>query len=118
MVLHIENSIPSGDNPTANDSESNPMLKSHAYLTQTAGFVNAFMNSTDVNWLEAYVGTTSDPYGAGIKIDASRNLESGAFNVSFFVAKGKYFELRHVNQVLTINWTPLIAGGGAPIDQD
>lgn len=118
MVLRVNPPIPTGDFPTPNDSESNPMLKSHAYLAQTAGFVNAFFTLADVNMATAHIGTTSDPFGEGIMISQHRCLEAGMFDLSFFVAKGLYFEIRHPATAPTILWTPLIAGGGAPIDQD
>ena len=118
---YVDDNKPIGDNPTLNDSESNAMLVAHAYLTQTAGFVGVTrFNQSSVVRVSGYVGTTTDPAGAGLLVandrDDGADDESG---LNFFVAKGKYFEIVHSGGgTSTINWTPLISGGGAPIDQD
>lgn len=105
-----------GDAPTNLDSEFDAMLKAHAYLAQTAGFVNAFYEITTTNPLFSYVGSTNDPEGAGTLVSNSLtdNKKPGVF---LFVAKGKYFEIVTPGDP-TITWTPLITGGDAPIDQD
>ena len=117
MVLHVEKPILSGDDPTANDSESNAMLKSHAYFTQTAGFVTAY-DIDDQTLIAGYVHTTSNPAGAGTKV---AQMQAAVVNsdqfISFFVANGKYFEVT-AGGTPTITWTPFILGGGAPVDHD
>jgi len=106
-----------GDVPTANDSESNAMLKSHAYLTQTSGFVDATILST-TNAIQLFVGTTNDPAGAGTMVAQQRaNAASSDSHAGCFVASGKYFEVVSASTP-TILWSPLVTGGGAPIDQD
>lgn len=105
-----------GDVPTLNDSESNAMLKAHAYLAQTSGFVNAFNTGTGNNKL--FVHTTNDPAGAGTKVDEWEGDAAADKGGMFtFVANGKYFEVTS-GGTPTILWTPLVTGGAAPIDQD
>ncbi len=107
-----------GDVPTANDSEPTAMLKDHAYLTQTSGFVDAIINSTS-NAVQGFVGTTNDPAGAGTNVQHQRsNAAASDSCIHFFVGNGKYFEIVAAGDTPTIYWTPLVAGGGAPIDQD
>jgi len=106
-----------GDVPTNLDSESNAMLKAHAYLTQTAGYVTAWTETQNSAWLRGYVHTTDDPAGAGVNVHSNAGVNAWP-GVSFFVGNGKYFEITHINQTPTIIWTPQIVGGAAPIDQD
>ena len=118
LVAYIATQI-AGDNPTANDSESNAMLKDHAYLTQGPGFVNASLGAGNADVLKVYVHTTNDPAGAGTLMDNQRSDGGSGFGGVFtFVASGKYFEVTHASATPTINWTPLVASGAAPIDQD
>lgn len=106
-----------GDVPTPNDSESNAMVKAHAYLAQTSGYVTAWTEAQNSNWLRGYVGITNDPAGAGTNADSSAHA-TGYPSITFFVGKGKYFEVTHDSQTVTIIWTPLVSGGEAPVDQD
>ena len=106
-----------GDDYTVNDSESNAMLKSHAYLTQTSGFVSAIIINT-INTIQAYVGTTNDPAGAGTLVQQQgANIAYGDASVQFFVANGKYFEIASGSTPIIL-WTPLAVSGAAPVDQD
>lgn len=106
-----------GDVYTANDSESNAMLHAHAYLAQTSGFVSAFSSGSSQT-LKLYVGTTTDPEGAGTQISEAGGA-SVANPVSGFVPNGKYFEVtRSAAGAVTIVWAPLVSGGSAPVDQD
>ncbi len=115
---YVDDKVPVGDSPTVNDSQSNPMLKSHAYLAQTAGFVTAFVNDSG-NTINGYVGSTNDPPSAGILMGSSQHTASpGNPFISFFVGSGKYFEITMATSTPTITWTPLVASGAAPIDQD
>ena len=94
------------------------MLKAHAYLAQTSGFVNAFL-SNNVSAISAFVGATDDPVGAGTQIDLSQDEEGGgAASVTAFVPNGSYFEITAGTATPTITWTALVPGGGAPVDQD
>lgn len=107
-----------GQAATANDSESNAMLKAHAYLTQTAGFVNASL-SNNTSAIVAFVGATDDPAGAGTLITRSQDEEGGgAASVAIFVPNGSYFEITAGTATPLIMWTALVTGGAAPIDQD
>ena len=104
---------PEGDVPVTVDSESNTLAKDHAYKAQTAGFVD--VRCIGNGYLLGYVGITDNPL-------AGTNLQyivgnTGNEGIHFFVAKDKYFEISSELTVY-IHWTPLITGGGAPIDQD
>ena len=105
-----------GDIPTINDSESNEMLKFHAYKVQTSGFVTARASST-ANILVGWVGDTNDPAGAGIRVIHSK-VAADSPSIAFFVPNGKYFEITITTATPTIVWTPLVSGGAAPVDQD
>lgn len=118
ITLAFDGTQTDGDDPNNVDSESNAMLKAHAYLAQTSGFVNAFIDN-DENALSGYVGNTNNPAGAGTLI-ARNTVVGNAANDPFiflFVGNGKYFEIVAVGTP-TIIWTPLVSGGAAPIDQD
>jgi len=110
-----------GDVYTNKDSDNNTMLKSHAYLAQTTGFVTVKQSAGDNAVVYCYVGTTDDPAG-----DVGLNsIEVGQFNgvsydesFQFFVPNGKYFEVVQSTYTPTIYWAPLCSGGANPIDQD
>ena len=105
-----------GEAATADDSESNAMLKSHAYLAQTAGFVTVFA-STD-NRMQLYVGATNDPAGAGTLVNESHATNTDRINVHAFVPNGRYFEVTLSSETPTIIWTGMVNGGAKPVDQD
>lgn len=110
-----------GAAPTANDSDATAMLKAHAYLAQTSGFVNAFHTANSSGQLNGYVGATTDPAGAGTLVDNQIiNAGGSAYpHVHFFVPNGMYFEITTAAAAaLSIVWTPMKSGGAAPIDQD
>ena len=105
-----------GQAATANDSDPTAMLKAHAYLAATSGFVTAFA-STD-NRMQLYVGATNDPAGAGTLVDESHATNTDRINVHAFVPNGRYFEVTLSSETPTIIWTALVSGGAAPADQD
>lgn len=115
-----ETNINTGGTATLNDSESNAMVKSHAYLAQTAGFVGSFFSGGAQVSIFGYIGSTDDPAGAGTRVQASdlTGAAGGRPNVFFFVPSGQYFEIVAGAGDLRIVWTPLVSGGAAPIDQD
>lgn len=106
-----------GDAPTLLDSESNAMVKDHAYKAQTAGFASAILSSAGAN-VFGYVGATSDPAGAGTKMVAGGDPSYGEQGGQMFVPKDYYFEFTSTGTLSHISWTPLVSGGGAPVDQD
>ena len=106
-----------GDNPTTDDSQSNAMLIAHAYLAQCTGFVTAYAGAATTSNIQGYVGTTTDPENDGTRVQYTDGPTGHIPNVSFMVAKGKYFEIT-AGVALTITWTPLVTGGAAPLDQD
>lgn len=111
-----------GDVPVTVDSEGQPLTEGHAYRTQTAGFVTAFLLNTNNANLFGYVDNTNDPAGAGQKVAGSQGVDSGddimiSFFVGFESATGIFFEIVS-SETPAITWTPLVVGGGAPIDQD
>lgn len=117
---YVDDQVPDvgGDDPVTTDSESQTMVKAHAYLAQTTGFVTAWSNTASVSAIKGYVGTTNDPAGAGTQVGENGSGNSIKSFVSFFVANGNFFELTHAAADVNITWTPLIVGGAAPIDQD
>lgn len=108
--------VPVGAAPTANDSTPTAMLKAHVYKAQTAGFVNAYVVYTGT--LQIYVSSIDAGAAGGSKIaDVSTAVGSGYNTGTVFVPKDYYFDVAS-GGTPTIYWTPLIAGGGAPVDQD
>lgn len=104
---------------TNQDSESNAMLKAHAYLAATAGFVSAKSNQTNnAQPLKGYVGLTNDPAGAGTEIQSSADGDSGSEKSVFFaVAAGEYFEITQTTDTPVILWKS-IGTLSKPVDQD
>ena len=82
---------------TNQDSEGNAILKAHAYLAKSAGFISAQCDLAEGKDLWGFVGLTNDPAGAGIMVGrAEAGPSSGAAvwkNITFLVAKGEYFEI-------------------------
>ena len=101
-----------------NDSEANAMLKAHAYLVQTAGFVSAWVPTNTSGQLTGYIGTTTDPAGENTPAAIALNDSGTDPFIYFFVPNGQYFEITQATQTPTIKWTPLVSGGAAPVDQD
>lgn len=92
---------------TPNDSESNAMLKAHAYKAATDGEVTAsIITNADFQRIRGYIDDTSDPAGAGHLKDANQILSSGEIGgVSFLVAKDEYFEITtNSTNAPTIYW--------------
>jgi hypothetical protein len=108
----------SGGLPVALDSSAASFLKDHTYLAQTAGFVTMFATSNTTTEIAGYIGTTTDPVGAGIKVSTNTQGTNSKPSISFLVGRGLYFELTAViaDSALGVWWTPLISGGAAPID--
>ncbi len=103
---------------TTLDSESNAMLKDHAYRAQNHGRVDAKVIASGGNKdIFGYKGPTSDPAGAGVLIQSDTITEiSKRACIGFLVAKGQYFEVKtDSTNAITIIWSsfgPL----QAPID--
>ena len=103
---------------TANDSDTNAMLKAHAYLAITDGFVYVTaIPLPQYSSLNGYVGNTNDPAGAGllIQVDAI-NINNQNVSINFSVRRGEYFEV-------TTTGTPNIYWRSVgvlrnPVDQD
>lgn len=107
---------------TNQDSESNAMLKAHAYKAATDGQVTAYVQATAINQnLAGYVGLTNNPVGAGDLIQKVSSVSSfgvGLFAISFLVAKDEYFEITTASSnAVTIRWK---SSGtlSKPVDQD
>ena len=118
---YVDDNIPVGDTPTIKDSTNANFAKTHAYRTQTAGFVTAWAAGT-ANELKGFVHTTNNPAGAGTQVAQSQTDGASDPFISFFVGfestTGIFFEVTQIGATTTILWTPLISGGAAPIDQD
>lgn len=91
---------------TDEDSESNAMLKSHAYKAATDGWVTAYSLLSDSGEaMILYVGSTDDPVGAGDIIQAQESAAANnEISVGGFVAKDEYFEITNDNADTTILW--------------
>lgn len=101
------------------DSEGNAMLKAQAYLAVTDGYVTAFVGSSAAaQGMNAYIGLTNNPAGAGIQVQAQSTTVEGYFSASFPVAKDEYFELTTTSgNAITIRWKS-IGTLSNPVDQD
>ncbi len=102
------------------DSENNAMLKAHAYLAATDGFVAAYsLSDTGGHHLKGFVGATNDPAGAGTKIQDNESHSSSDVRCIFLaVAAGEYFE---VTEDSSTNPTILWKSRGTlskPVDQN
>lgn len=104
---------------TDEDSETNAMLKAHAYKAATTGFVTAFVSSSAVGQgMNAYVGLTDNPEGARDLVQSQSNTAEGYFQASFPVAKDEYFELTTTSaNAITIRWKS-VGTLSKPVDQD
>ncbi len=105
---------------TNEDSESNTILKSHAYLAATDGWVSAIvLSGTQGNGLVGYVGNTNDPEGAGDLIQGITVPANTTFAVSinFAVAEGEFFEVTSSDTITDI-WWKSIGALSKPVDQD
>lgn len=105
---------------TVQDSESQTMLKAHAYLTATDGFVavrSPIGAAGEV--ISGYVGTTSDPAGAGDLIQRGAGDGAGdTISLFFAVKSGEYFEITDSgSNTPDIRW---MSRGtlSKPVDQD
>ncbi len=76
------------------DSEDNTLIKAHAYLAGSDGFVVAHGRGASNQFLNLYIGDSDDPAGAGTLVSQADSQDSnGKINVSFSVASGEYFEI-------------------------
>lgn len=85
---------------TIKDSEDNTMLKAHAYLAATDGFVTAVLPVwADQQVIKVYVGSTNDPAGAGYIMDGAVGVPGT--NIKYMgvgsipVKEGEYFEITY-----------------------
>lgn len=80
---------------TIQDSESDTMLESHAYLAATDGVVYAVNVDLDNGEaISVFVGTTNNPSGAGSLIQIQESAATAtAMSVTAKVAKDEYFEI-------------------------
>lgn len=81
---------------TGVDSDGNSLAKGHAYLAQTDGFVKAYADLDAGEEFYAHVGTDSNPYGTGLKVQHVENYYGSNVtrSIAFEVAEGEYFEVR------------------------
>jgi hypothetical protein len=103
---------------TTDDSEANALLKDHAYLAATDGFVIAYSDTGAAgNGLAGYVDDTDDPAGAGEKVQSvNRGIINYNMCIGFPVASGEYFEIV-CTVTPTIRWKS-VGTLGNPVDQD
>lgn len=103
---------------TANDSESNAMLKDHAYLAATDGFVYASCAPNSAgDHIAGYIDGTTDPAGAGENVAAAQaHATAQRIGVSFAVASGEYFEITCA--ATPSIWWRTIGTLSAPVDNN
>ena len=104
---------------TNQDSESNVMLKAHAYQAQSAGWVSAYdLDIEATTDLKIYVGLDDNPAGTGDLIQVIGNKGVGGIpaSVSAFVAEGEYFEVT-IDGPAVIRWKSM-GTLSRPVDQD
>ncbi len=122
VKAYVDNSIATateGDTFTLNDSQPTAMLVAHAYLVQTSGFVTAFDSFVTGKFLKGFVGAANPADTASNVIAFASTTGTHNIFISFFVPNGKYFEITSDGTMAgPITWTPLVTGGGNPIDQD
>ncbi|MHC4891351.1 MAG: hypothetical protein ACYTEO_18005, partial [Planctomycetota bacterium] len=103
---------------TQEDSDTNNMLKAHAYLAVTDGFV-VVVDATGAagQGLKGYVHSTNDPAGAGTLVQSvDRPGLNDDISISFQVGSGEYFEITS-GDTPSILWKSL-GTLQKPIDQD
>lgn len=103
-----------------NDSEGNEMLKAHAYLAATDGFVSVQAVLGAAQLLSGFVDDTSNPAGAGIKVQESESDAAGQSRSIFLVvAAGEHFEITSGANDASINiYWKSIGTESKPEDQD
>ena len=122
MGLHVEKPMLKLSEYTNQDSDGNAMLKAHAYQAVNDGFVAAYStNSGAYKILAVYVGSTSDPAGAGDLIFNATSSSSGANNLvgasGVPVGKGEFFEVTYTGvDAFVIRWKSLGLTLKKPID--
>ena len=102
----------------SDDSESNAMLKAHAYKAATAGFVTAYISLTTGQTLKGYVGDTNDPEGAGWLVQSLSAPGNATYAITMYVGKDEYFEVTTTSSgAVTMRWKS-VGTLSKPIDQD
>ncbi|MDD5381861.1 MAG: hypothetical protein PHG53_09545 [Phycisphaerae bacterium] len=102
---------------TTKDSNNDDMVASHAYKATINGFVYAEAGLTAAQTLYGYVGTTNDPYGAGVRVGYQLAATSSGGSIAFEVAIDEYFEIRTTGSSLVIRFKGRGTLGN-PVDQD
>ena len=104
------------------DSESNAIIKDHAYLAQVDGFVYAEddLNSVTNISLQGFIDSTNDPAGAGTRVGFQEHTTGSAtpsfHSIYFAVPAGWYFEVIASGNPI-IRWQSKDTDS-KPIDQD
>ena len=105
---------------TIDDSDGNPMLKSHAYQAVNDGVVyaNVILITGNDN-LDIFVGLTTDPPTDG-RLIQRHSIYTASSNcdvcVTAQVAKGEYFEVRSTTGTVSILWKSQGLALKKPID--
>jgi len=109
---------------TDEDSNSDAILKSHAYLAATDGKVYATSECDNGQNVIVYVetatqyGIDSDPTAGGDIIEYSESSATDIWcSVSAEVAKGEYFEITSAGTIPAIHWKSF-GTLSKPVDQD
>ena len=103
---------------TEQDSESNDMIEGHSYQAQTSGYVTAYEPAGTAAAIAGWISPNADPTtGVGVRVSLADGVAGSVIPLMFFVPNQFFFEIQ-TSATPDIFWTPLVVGGGAPIDQD
>ena len=92
---------------TDEDSNTDAMLKAHAYKAATDGYVSAYVTQTNNDEpIKGYVNTSGNPADSENNlIKQSSDSGSGAIkSIGFWVAKDEYFEITQATDTPVIKW--------------
>ena len=103
---------------TDEDAAAETLVKSHAYLANSSGFVAARCSADSDEYLRGYVGATDDPAGAGTLIaSAEGHTDDLQIAIFFSVGEGQYFEITNTGNTAVILWQS-VGTLAKPTDQD
>ena len=78
---------------TNEDDASDTLIKDHAYLANSSGFVIAYCQADASEYLRGYVGDTDNPAGAGVLVQSAEGESTTVICIFFAVGAGQYFEV-------------------------
>jgi len=116
---HIGTILTAFSSTSVNDSDGSAMLKDHAYLAQTDGFVTVYITLTN-NEDRVYLDIDDDDNPAAdsiVRLGQEADAATSEKSVSSIIPNGMYFEVTCSTGTPTINWIS-IGTETKPADQD